>query len=170
MRRAKPVKPKGLPEGTIQIGGPIEWFDINLRVRGDDLVLDEITSIMGCEPDEAWEKGKPIYREDGSVKRIPRFGHWALVLKPEDTDEWECGPAMLELLSRLPSDVNIWRTVTEKYKADFFVGLYMPDNIRGFILEPDVMQYLGERNIEAGFDIYGPEDIYLPEVNKNKRV
>ena len=75
-------------------------------------------------------------------------------MKPKDTDEWDCAEAMMRVLGRLPSAIAVWRRLTKKYKVDFFVGLSMPSKNKGFGLPPEIMKYLGDRGIEAGFDIY----------------
>ena len=139
MKLRKPTIPEGAPEGTIWSGGPIEWFSITLRIMGKDLDPDEITQVLGCPP---------------NAVRVSRHGGWRLTLKPTDTDEWDCGEAMLELLQRLPSDVGIWQALAARLKIDFFVGLTMASKNKGFSLSPKVMSYLAERGIEAGFDIY----------------
>ncbi len=157
MKTKKPQIPEGAPEGTVWFGGPIEWFSIALRIVGDDLVPDEITQLLKCRPDDATEKGKPIYRPDGAIMRIARGGAWSLDLKPEDTDEWDCGEAMLELLARLPSDIDVWKSLSARFKIDFFVGLTLRSTNNGFSLSPGVMRSLADRGIEAGFDIcYDP--------------
>ena len=61
---------------------------------------------------------------------------------------------MLELLCRLPEDVGLWKSLAARYRIAFFVGLSMNAANKGFELSPEVMTYLGERKIEAGFDIY----------------
>jgi hypothetical protein len=154
MKAPKPAIPKGAPPGTVWFGGPIDWFDVTLRIISEDLVPDEVTKLLGCQPDEAQQKGKPVFREDGTVMRIARFGAWRLVLKPTETDEWDCAEAMMLVLRRLPSAVGLWKRLTKKYKVDFFVGLSMPSWNKGFGLPPQVMKYLGDRGIEAGFDVY----------------
>jgi hypothetical protein len=158
MKAQKPAAPIDAPSGTVEIGGPIDWFSISLNVRGEDLVPEEITKIMRRGPDRAQQKDKPLYREDGSLMRVPRSGRWAAILRPEDTDEWDCGEAMLELLATLPSDPTIWCTLAARYKISFFVGLCMKTASKGFELSPEVMSYLAARKITAGFDIY-----YEPE-------
>ena len=154
MKAPKPAIPRGAPPGTVWFGGPIEWFSITLRISSVDLVPEDVTKIMGCEPDESQQKGKPVFRKDGTVMRIARFGAWRLTLKPKDIDEWDCAEAMMLMLLRLPSAVGVWHRLTKKYKVDFFVGLSMPSKNKGFGLSPAAMKYLGERGIEAGFDIY----------------
>jgi hypothetical protein len=154
MKAAKPQPPTGAPDGTVWFGGPIDWFRISLRITSEDLVPEEITAILGRAPDEAQQKNEPLYREDGSLLRVPTFGAWRAVLTPEDTDEWDCGEAMLELLATLPPDVQIWRALAEKYNVSLVVGLSMAAANKGFVLSPEVMHYLGERRMVAGFDVY----------------
>lgn len=60
----------------------------------------------------------------------------------------------MQVLRRLPSAVGLWQRLTKKYKTDFFVGLSMPSKNKGFELSPEVMKYLGDRGIAAGFDVY----------------
>ena len=159
MKKPRPVPPTAnVPAGTIWFGGPIDWFKIRLSFRGENLVPAEITAIMGREPHRSQQKGVPLYRKDGSVLRIPKSGSWSVKLEPEDTDEWDCGEAMLELLGTLPRDPSIWRDLAARYESSFFVGLRMADTNKGFELSPDFLLYLGERRISAGFDVY-----YRPE-------
>ena len=170
MKAPKPAIPECAPPGTVWFGGPIEWFSVTLRISSEDLVPDDVTKVMGCEPDESQQKGKPVLREDGTVMRIAKFGAWRLTLKPKDTDEWDCTEAMMLVLRRLPSAIGLWRRLTKKCKVDFFVGLSMPSRNKGFGLSPEVMKYLGDRGIEAGFDIYydGKEDAE-PSAPPNRR-
>ena len=154
MKAPKPSIPQGAPAGTVWSGGPIAWFSITLRITGDDLDPEEVTKLFGCKPDDAQRKGEPILRQDGSVKRIPNFGMWRLRLRPEQTDEWDCAEAMMLVLRRLPSSVDLWKRLAERYKIDFFVALLMTSQNKGFVIGPDILKYLGDRGIAAGFDVY----------------
>ena len=154
MKSPKPAIPRCAPPGTVWFGGPIEWFSITLRISSENLVPEQVTKLLGCEPDEAQQKGKPILRPDGTVMRIAKSGAWRLTLKPNVTDEWDCAEAMMPVLERLPKAMRVWRQLTKEHAVDFFVGLSMASHNKGFELPPAVMKYLGERGISAGFDIY----------------
>ena len=143
-----------MPPGTVQIGGPIEWFSISVWLRGDTLVPEEITAQLRREPDKAWQKDKPLYREDGSLRRIPRFGAWSAELKREETDEWDCGEAILDFLRTLPSDPKIWCSLAARFRISLSVGLSLDCSGCGFELSPEVLIYLGERRIVAEFEVY----------------
>ena len=157
MKAPKPGPPVDMPRGTVQIGGPIEWFSIAIGVNGDSLVPEEITALLRRDPNRAWQKDKPIYRDDGSVKRIPNFGAWWAELKRKETDEWDCGEAIAELLATLPSDPTIWHGLAEKFSVALSVGLSLESSVCGFELSPELLSYLGERRITAGFEVYGSD-------------
>lgn len=158
MKSPKPAPPVDMPPGTISIGGPIEWFDISLRVSGSDLVPAKITEIMGRSPNREQEKDKPLFRPNGEIGRIPKFGAWWADLKPEDTDEWNCGEAMMELLATMPSDPLIWQGLASRHNLSINFGLHLRGESQGFELSPESMIYLGERKISAGFHIYDDDE------------
>ena len=99
-----------------------------------------------------------MLRADGTAARITKSGAWHLDLAAGDTDEWDCSEAMMLLMKRLPTDIGLWRGLAQRFSVDLFVGLHMHSQNKGFDLSPEVMAYLGERGIEAGFDIYCDAD------------
>jgi hypothetical protein len=154
MKAPKPGPPVNVPAGTVQIGGPIEWFSISVWFRGDALVPKEITGQLRREPDHAWQKDKPLHREDGSFMRVPKFGAWSAELQRQDTDEWDCGEAIMELFATLPSELAIWHSLAERFSISLSVGLSLECSGCGFELSSEVLRYLGERGITAGFEVY----------------
>lgn len=50
--------------------------------------------------------------------------------------------------------IDIWKTITEKYAGDIFIGLFLEAMNRGICLAPNMMQKLSSRGIKLGFDIY----------------
>lgn len=110
---------------------------ITPKVQGEQVDLDEITRMVGCETDEL------------------KFRGWRLrAPASEDADldgqvDW--------LLARLTGDTVIWKKLTERYRVDIFCGLFLERRNRGVTLAPKTMAALGARGIEIGFDIYGPE-------------
>jgi hypothetical protein len=88
MKAPKPTVPRGAPKGTVWYGGPLKWFVLRLSIVSKDLVPNEVTDLIGCAPDDAWEAGKPVLGADGSTKRVSKLGHWSVELRPKQTDEW----------------------------------------------------------------------------------
>lgn len=169
MKAPKPWIPQGAPAGTVWFGGPIEWFSITFRILGDELDPDEITRLLRRKPHEAERKGDPILRPNGTVARRAKTGSWRLKVNRDETDEWDCAQAIIDLINRLPKEIEIWRDLTGRFAVDLFVGLSMASRNKGFVLPPDVMRYLGERGIEAGFDIYYEENSAEPAAGENAK-
>lgn len=157
VKAPKPGPPKNLPPGTSQIGDAIDWFALSLEITGPDLIPEEITALLRREPDRARQKDKALYRADGTFMRVPTFGGWWAYLKREQTDEWDCAAAIDELLATMPRDRDVWLQIASRYRVAFRVGLSMPFSGAGFELPPELMAYLGERQIGAGFEVYSPE-------------
>jgi len=158
MKAEKPTIPRCAPEGTRWTGGPIEWFRITLKVKSEDIVPDEVSRFFGCEPDVSQQKDKPILRDDGTVKRVPKFGYWNMVISPEDTDEWDCCEAAMALLDRLPTDIDSWLSVSSKYPVGIVFALSMDSSNKGFSFSNQFLKYVGDRGINLEFDIYHEED------------
>ena len=153
MKAPEPLIPHGAPPGTAWFGGPIEWSSITLRIRGDAVDPEEITRLLGCRPDLAHRRGDPILGADGTLTRVARTGAWHLKFARDDTDEWDCGEAMVLFLQRLSADVGAWRRLSERFAVDLYVCLAMHSSNKGFCLTSEAMRYLGERGIKAGFDV-----------------
>ena len=60
------------------------------------------------------------------------------------------------ILSRVTSDLSVWRELTSKFSVDLFCGLFLERSNRGVGLSADTMRQLAERGIQIGFDIYAP--------------
>jgi hypothetical protein len=62
------------------------------------------------------------------------------------------------MMRRLPSDPEVWKRLAGRFAIDVYVSLTMTSINKGFSLSPEVMRYLGEREIEVGFDIVYDEE------------
>ena len=154
MKRPRPTRPSNIPKGTIEFGGPIEWFSIALIVRTEALSPERISELLGCAPTSSFQKDVPIFRPDGSVKCIPRFSSWQVKLSPSDTDEWDPCEAAKLLLLRVNGDLRAWQQISSAARVCLSFGLSMDSSNRGFSLDPELMRYLADRSIEAEFDVY----------------
>jgi len=146
--------PSGAPEGTVWFGGPVDRFKVTLRIYGEDLDPDHISTFLGCGPTKSERKGVPASGPSGNA-RVPKRGRWSLTI-----DSRECSPTdnledgMKALLARLRSDPEVWASLTSRYEVDLFCGLFLTSSDRGFTLSPEVSQMLTDRKIEIGFDVY----------------
>jgi len=146
--------PSGAPEGTVWFGGPVDRFRITLRIAGEELDPDHVSSLLGCAPTKSERKGVPIPTAGGNA-RIPKSGRWSLSIESTECAAGEgVEDAIKLLLARLPSDPELWASLTREYKVDVFCGLFLASNNRGFAISPDVLKLLSDRQVAIGFDVY----------------
>jgi hypothetical protein len=127
-----------------------------LRIMGDELIPDEITRILGCEPSRAQSKGEELIGHKTGSIRIAKIGMWRLdsaKREPENLDD-----QIEELLCRLNNSVDIWTTLSNKFKVDMFCGLFLGSSNEGLSISPKSLSALGARGIELDLDIYGFRD------------
>ncbi len=129
---------------------------VTLRIVGDTLVPDEISSQLGCAPTCSHYKGEQLNSRTKGIARVARKGSWHLESRdrePEDIDT-QVG----ELLAQLSNDLAVWRQLEEQFKIDLFCGLFMDSWNEGFAISPKSMIALGVRGITVSLDIYAPID------------
>jgi hypothetical protein len=157
MKHPRPSAPANTPPGTVTVGGPIGWFSLSLHVTADDLNPEAVSGLLKTKPTTCQSKGVPLLREDGAVKRIPKFGRWTLQIKAAETDEWDIEEIILSLFARLPSELNIWHEVRAHGIIHLSIGLSLSTSNESFSLSPDLMAFLGERGVRLDCDIYEKE-------------
>lgn len=128
-----------------------------LRIMGDDLVPDEVSRLLGCcTPTHSEFKGQEITGKRSGHKRIAKTGRWSIEAsrcEPEDLDG-----QVAEILAQVSDDLNVWKSLSDRYRIDLFCGLYLGSGNEGLSLSPPTLIALGSRGIELGLDIYGPDD------------
>ena len=127
-----------------------------LRVIGDDLIPNEISKLLGNEPTRMMIKGEPFSWSKQGKPRIAKSGMWRIEASekiPGNLDE-----QISELLSQLTGNLDIWRSLSEKYTIDMFCGLFMEASMEGISLSAKSLLSLGQRGIEIDFDMYGPDE------------
>jgi hypothetical protein len=126
-----------------------------LRVMGDDLDPGEVSALLGAAPTISQVKGQDLKSRSIGRLRTALTGMWRLdatVTEPEDLDS-----QVVELLSKLTSDLIVWRGINERYEVDLFCGWFMDRDNVGVEINPATLQALGERGIRLSLDIYGSD-------------
>jgi hypothetical protein len=129
---------------------------VTLRIMGDDLIPDEITKLLGASPTHAETKGDRIVGKKTGHVRIAKAGMWRLCAsdcEPENMDGQIEG-----ILSQMTGDLTVWQSITKKYHADLFCGLFMRGSNEGLTISSQSLAALGARGIEMGLDIYAGDD------------
>lgn len=135
--------------------GCIHHSQASLRIFGDDLDPDTISSLLHCEPTKAQRKGDLIRYASGRERTIA-CGSWLLAAQraePEALDD-----QVKWLMSQVSDDLGIWQDLTASYDVDIFCGLFMQSGNDGIWISPMTMLELGKRGIGIGLDIYGADD------------
>ena len=152
--RYVPPAPSAAPTATpnaVWLGEPIEKYKITLRVFGGNGFDPEyLTKILGCRPTIAEVKGQRVVTPSGT--RTAAENRWSLTVESGRNDEIERG--ITALLNRLPTNLELWRDLTQRYYIDIYCGLFLKTSNRGFGLSPQLSRMLADRNIGIGFDLY----------------
>jgi hypothetical protein len=130
----------------------------SLRIFGDDLIPEEITGLLRCEPTQAWRKGDGLSLPSGR-EFLRRTGAWflsAAVAEPENLDG-----QVAELFSHMTSDLKVWAAISQNYRVDLFCGWFMNEPNEGVSISPHTLRLLGERGIPLSVDIYGPDGVRI---------
>lgn len=142
------------PAHNVAFGGSIARLSVSVRVLGDDLDPEEVTRLLGTAPNFAARKGDQ--RQSGSRPFQQRIGIWTFARTTKPSSEWELDGAIKALLGRLPSDLDVWRRLAERYSLDVFCGLFMSSDNQGTDVQPETLRLLADRGLALSFDLYGP--------------
>ncbi len=128
---------------------------VSLRIAGDDLLPEKISEILGRKPSDSQFKGEILAGKNSSSKREAKFGMWRLEA-PEEIPG-DLNSQISAILNSLSCDLNRWGELSSKYRMDLFCGLFMEEKMEGIDISPENLAALGQRGIELGLDIYGPD-------------
>jgi hypothetical protein len=83
--------------------------------------------------------------------RIPPGGRWPFTIESKslrESDDVEDGSRRLS--ERLPSDPELWASLTRLYQVEVFYGLFLAISNRGFGLSAEVSRLLADRHLDIG--------------------
>ena len=128
-------------------------YCIALRFFGDDLDPDEVTRVLGLAPTIAERRGDTRRWRTGS--RILRQGSWRFATQNSTTDiEQQC----IALFDRLTTDLLIWQSLTNRFQADVFCGVFFGRRAGVLNFSPRLHQLLADRNLTLILDMYGSDE------------
>jgi hypothetical protein len=109
--------------------------------------------LLGAHPTDEHRRGdfisKPPHKTD--------HGTWAISTKRSRRD---IEGQLDDLFANLTTDLEIWDTLTRRYEADLFCGVFLSWFGHGFSMSPALHRKLADRNLLITFDIY-------PEYDRN---
>ncbi|EJN01709.1 DUF4279 domain-containing protein [Phyllobacterium sp. YR531] len=132
----------------------VRFTAASLRIIGEDLNVEEITSLLEVAPHRAMNKGDVEERPNGQ-KVVSRTGIWSR--KVDRSSPANLDAQIAELLEPLPQNLSVWQLLTKRFRTEVFCGAFMLEGNEGLGLNPETLLALGSRGIALELDIYGPE-------------
>src|SRR5438552_1140394 len=127
---------------------------VALRVTGDSLDPEEITTLLGCQPTTSYRKGDAVEGSKTGRAYIKKLGTWVLEVSDRTPENLE--GQISELLGGLTNDLLVWSRLKNSFEIDLYCGLFMKTSNNGTTISADVLRRLGERGIELSIEIYSP--------------
>jgi hypothetical protein len=144
----------------------IDYSMVSLRIGGDDLVPEEITTLLGATPryavfkGERGENGKRVVGPIVNGARTAKSGMWLIdaeLREPENIDA-----QIKEIFSKVTNDLAVWQGLGRRFKMDIYCGLFLKESDNGMTISPQSLALLGERGIELSMCIYAPTEEVRP--------
>jgi len=136
--------------------GKIHQTTVTLRFRGDDLVPEQLTSLLGATQTSAAIKGE-LLQTVGGKERVAKTGQWHLRIDPAEPGE-EFDEQLIRLFNQLTSDLDTWRYISERYNGNLFVGFFLGSSNEGVEISSETLSAISARGLELGLDIYSHSD------------
>ena len=132
---------------------------VSLYISDDDLDPQEITDLLGGKPRLAVRKGEVFTGHRGD-QITARTGQWLF------GGDWENEPSISQqiatLLSQLTQDLDVWKSLTDRFHCYVAVGGYFNARTGGVTLEPQALMLMAERGLAIDFDLYAPASEEMP--------
>lgn len=140
------------PDGGVVLNAQIERTNVSLLIYGEELKPDGITKLLGIKPSRSHCKGDQITRNDPPLDR----GVW--ILSVEGFTPTEPETLMVELLSKLPADTELWRQLTEEFDVSLSFVLWVDHWNSAFNISPRLVSRMARLNVKVVVDIYAGGD------------
>jgi Domain of unknown function (DUF4279) len=125
---------------------------VSLRVFGEDLEPDALSTLFGCFPDKSYRKGDTVSPRLPEHRR--KCGMWSIKAVEAEPEAYDS--QIQQVLSRVSQDESVWKSVRESYEVALFCGFFMDTTNQGFCLSVASLEALARRGIQPSFDIYAP--------------
>ena len=119
---------------------------------GDDLDPNEISELLGSAPTDSYRKGDIL---PGRYRRTAKQGAWFLTADHREGTDKGLLNVVDELIDGLSSNLDVWLSLTRRFHADLFCGVFMRHTgNEGLELSLGTMKRLVDRGVKIEFDIY----------------
>ncbi len=129
-----------------------KWFRASLRVSGNALQPDEISSLLNLKPTKAHLRGEPR-----SSKSKLAWNNSLWMLQSPLSDECEPVQHLEWLLNSLEPKAGIIKGIANRFHVEFFCGFSSESGQGGFTLDAQLLQRIASLGIAFSLDLYPPE-------------
>jgi len=137
----------------------LEKTKATLRIHGDDLIPEEVSRLLGAQPDSAQTRGEILIGKVSGDGRVARTGRWSL--QAQDRSPGDLDAQIDDIFAGLSGDPAVWAQLQSRFKLNMFCGLFMGCRNDGETISPAKLRLLGERGVELQLDIYAldPDEV-----------
>ncbi|MDB6076688.1 MAG: hypothetical protein JWO82_435, partial [Akkermansiaceae bacterium] len=96
-----------------------------LRIFGDDLEPDEITSLLGHPPSDSYRRGDTRTIKATGHVLTRKTSYWGLKA-PEG--HGDLNVQVTAILDPLTTDLAVWKDLSSRYHIDIFCGFFMGES------------------------------------------
>ncbi len=141
----------GKKEGFISVGGPSTDSNVSLCIYKDNIDLQALTALIGCEPTRARRKGDKV----ADRPKIPpaAIGQWFLEAPPALPFEEK----IQFLLESTTSDSDVWQLIRQSHKIRMSCAIFLHSWTEGFDLSPEIISGIATRYWEFSLSMYSAE-------------
>lgn len=125
---------------------------MSLSITGDTVDPDEVSSLLGAQPDRSHRVGDPV--RGRGVSSLRRTGLWSISTDQLLPDTAPIADHIKALLARVPADEGLWRGISNRHSARVFVGWFMSADNEEEGLGPELLGELSNRSLALDFDLY----------------
>ena len=123
---------------------------VSLRVFGDALEPEEVSSLIGRDPTRCHRRGDPA--GGGSGNTVEPTGAW--ILDSSLSEKAEIEEHVETLLSSVSNDTDEWEQLTSRFSASILCSAFLDQYNEGFEISPRLARSLSDRGLVIAFDIY----------------
>jgi hypothetical protein len=135
-------------------------IEASLTVVGAQVDPDEITRLLGADPDRSHRVGDLVSTRSTARRTT---GAWTISTAATIPDTAPLATHVSALLARVTSDLAIWRSLGGRHSLRVFVGWFMTRANEGTLLGPALLEELGQRCLCLDFDVYSMGSGTLPD-------
>ncbi len=143
-------QPNDVSDFVLELGGKPDQATVSLRIFGDELDPEELTQILRCQPTEAYKRGHIV--TNTLRRRTVRTGQWFLNIEKNSHQTLE--EQILELLEKLPEDLEIWENLHKRFEVDIYCGAWLKAWNRDVFFSTNLLKQLADRRLELAIAIY----------------